>query len=125
MSISPFRGERARRPGCRRLCRAVPAALRQRAAVRPLAGDYVGAQIGFDALHRAGGTDKDKLRAAVLATDVAEGTTATGWGARFDEKGQNQRARPFLLQWQGNRLMTVSPAEAAVAVLQPRLGAKG
>ncbi|GGC40004.1 ABC transporter ATP-binding protein [Siccirubricoccus deserti] len=87
--------------------------------------NYVGAQIGFDALHRAGGTDKDKLRAAVLATDVAEGTTATGWGARFDEKGQNQRARPFLLQWQGNRLMTVSPAEAAVAVLQPRLGAKG
>ena len=33
----------------------------------------------------------------------AEGTTATGWGMRFDERGQNTRARPFLLQWQGGR----------------------
>jgi branched-chain amino acid transport system substrate-binding protein len=87
--------------------------------------NYVGAQFGFDALQRAGSAEKDKLRAAVLATDIPEGTTANGWGARFDEKGQNQRARPFLQQWQGNRLVTVAPAEAAVAALQPRLGAKG
>jgi branched-chain amino acid transport system substrate-binding protein len=86
--------------------------------------NFAGARIAFDAFQRAGATDKDKLRAAVLTTDIAEGTTPTGWGARFDEKGQNQRARPFLAQWQGNRLVTIAPAEAAVAPLQARLGAR-
>ena len=87
--------------------------------------NYFGARIHFDAVQRAGGTDKDKVRAAVLATDVPEGTTPTGWGAKFDEKGQNQRARPFLLQWQGGKLVTVFPKEAAVAELRPQVGAAG
>lgn len=84
--------------------------------------NYCGACIAFDAIQRAGAVDKDRIRAAVLATDIAEGTTPNGWGARFDEKGQNQRARPFLLQWQGTRQVTVFPPEAAVAQLRPRLG---
>ncbi len=84
--------------------------------------NYAGARIAFDALQRAGSLDKDRVRAAVLATDIAEGGTPTGWGARFDEKGQNQRARPFLLQWQGGRQLTVLPAEAAVTQLKPNLG---
>jgi branched-chain amino acid transport system substrate-binding protein len=81
-------------------------------------------------MHRAGGIDKDRIRAAVLALDLAEGTTATGWGARFDERGQNQRARPLLCQWQaapagaaaGLRQVVVHPAEAAVADAVGRLG---
>lgn len=85
--------------------------------------NHFGARVFFDAIGRAGGTDKDRLRAAVLATDVPEGTTPTGWGARFDERGQNTRARPFLLQWQGGRQVTVFPKEAAVADLRPQLGA--
>ena len=85
--------------------------------------NYFGARIFLDALQRAGATDKDRLRAAVLATDIVEGTTPTGWGAHFDEKGQNLRARPFLLQWQGGRQLTVWPEAAAVAELRPRLGA--
>jgi branched-chain amino acid transport system substrate-binding protein len=87
--------------------------------------NYFGARIYFDAVQRAGGTDKDRIRAAVLATDVAEGTTPTGWGAKFDEKGQNTRVRPFLLQWQGGKQVTVFPKEAAVADLRPQLGAAG
>ncbi len=87
--------------------------------------NYCGARIAFDALHRAGATDRDRIRAAVLATDIAEGTTPNGWGARFDERGQNLRARPFLLQWQGARQVTVFPPEAAVAQLRPRLGGIG
>ena len=38
------------------------------------------------------------------------GKAVTGWGARFDESGQNTRARPLLAQWQDGRLVTVAPA---------------
>jgi branched-chain amino acid transport system substrate-binding protein len=85
--------------------------------------NYMGARVFFDALARAGSMDKDRVRAAVLATDIAEHTTPTGWGAKFDEKGQNTRARPFLLQWQGEQQVTVFPPEAAVAELRIGLGA--
>lgn len=87
---------------------------------------FVGARLFLEALHRAGGTEKERLRAAILALDVAEGTTPTGWGARFDERGQNQRARPVLCQWQagpqGLRQVAVWPREAAVADPVARLG---
>jgi len=87
---------------------------------------FVGARIFLDAMARAGGMERDRLRAAVLASDVAEGTTATGWGAGFDERGQNLRARPMLCQWQaspqGPRQVVLAPAEATVAELVPRLG---
>ncbi|OYX14713.1 MAG: hypothetical protein B7Z15_03025 [Rhizobiales bacterium 32-66-8] len=89
---------------------------------------FCGARIFLDALGRAGGTDRDRIRAAVLATDIAEGSTACGWGARFDERGQNMRARPMLCQWQpaptggGLRQVGIAPAEAAVAPPIPRLG---
>ncbi len=87
---------------------------------------FVGARLFLEALHRAGAPEKEKVRAAVLALDVAEGTTPTGWGARFDERGQNTRARPLLCQWQagpqGLRQVAVHPAAAAVADAVPRLG---
>lgn len=87
--------------------------------------NYFGARVYFDAVQRAGGTDKDRIRTAVLATDVQEGTTPTGWGVRFDERGQNTRVRPFLLQWQGGKQATVFPAEAAVATLRGQMGSAG
>ncbi|WP_270938058.1 ABC transporter substrate-binding protein [Falsiroseomonas oryzae] len=87
---------------------------------------YVGARLFLEALHRAGGPEKERVRTAVLALDVAEGTTAAGWGGRFDERGQNTRARPLLCQWQawpqGLRQVVVQPAAAAVADAVPRLG---
>lgn len=85
--------------------------------------NYFGARVFLDAVQRAGGTDKDRIRTAVLATDVAEGTTATGWGVRFDERGQNTRAKPFLLQWQDGNQVTVFPLEAAVAQPRGQMGA--
>ncbi len=87
--------------------------------------NFVGARIFLDAVHRANSTDKDRIRAAVLATDVAAGTTATGWGVRFDERGQNTRARPVLLQWQGGRQVTVFPEQAAVAQPRGQMGGAG
>ena len=84
---------------------------------------YVGARACLEAMQRAGGLDRDRLRPALLATDIAEGATANGWGLRFDEKGQNTRAQPALLQWQRGRLLTVGPQGAAVAPVKGRLGA--
>ena len=87
---------------------------------------FVGARMALEAMGRGGGVEKERVRAAMLALDVAEGTTPTGWGMRFDERGQNLRARPMLCQWQvagnGLRQVVVAPAEAAVADLMPRLG---
>ncbi|MCR0982266.1 ABC transporter substrate-binding protein [Roseomonas populi] len=84
--------------------------------------NFFGARVALDAIGRAGGTEKDKLRAAMLATDIAEGTTPAGWGAAFDERGQNTRARPWLMQWQDGRLVTIHPEAAAVAPPRARLG---
>jgi branched-chain amino acid transport system substrate-binding protein len=84
---------------------------------------YVGARACLEAMQRAGGLDRDKLRPALLALDIAEGATANGWGIRFDDKGQNTRAQPCLLQWQGGKLLTVGPQASAVAPVKGRLGA--
>jgi len=83
---------------------------------------FSGARLFFDIVQRAGGLDHDRLRAAVLATDVPDDSLVGGFGARFDEKGQNTRAVPFLSQWQHGVLVTVAPKEAAVAALMPMLG---
>lgn len=77
--------------------------------------NFAGAKIFFDAIQRAGSMDKDKIRSAVLATDVAVGTTPTGWGAKFDQTGQNSRGLPSVMQWLDGKLVTVFPADAALA----------
>ncbi|MBP0493084.1 ABC transporter substrate-binding protein [Roseomonas indoligenes] len=84
--------------------------------------NFFGARIALDTIARAGGAEKDRLRAAMLATDVPDGTTPAGWGAAFDERGQNTRARPWLMQWQDGRLVTIHPEAAAVALPRNRLG---
>ena len=89
----------------------------------PSLAAHVGARACLEAMQRAGGLERDKLRPALLATDIPEGATANGWGIRFDDKGQNTRAQPALLQWQGAKLLTVGPQAAAVAAVKGRLGA--
>lgn len=84
--------------------------------------NYVGALACLDALHRAGGAERDRVRAAMLATDVPDGGAANGGGVRFDERGQNTRARALLMQWQGGRPVTIFPAEAAVTGPRGRMG---
>lgn len=83
---------------------------------------YAGARIAFEAFARAGSLDRERLRAAFLATDIAPFATAAGWGARFDERGQNLLAHPFLMQWQGGHLVTLGPQEAAAGELRIGLG---
>jgi branched-chain amino acid transport system substrate-binding protein len=83
---------------------------------------YAGAQIFFDALARAGSADKDRVRACVLATDIPPGGTPAGWGAKFDDKGQNTLAMPFIMQWQNALQTTIFPPDAAVAPALANLG---
>lgn len=84
--------------------------------------NYAGAKVFFQVLDNAKSLDADAIRDAVLAMDLPTGKTATGWGAKFGENGQNTRALPILMQWQGGKLVTVSPKEAAVAPLKIGLG---
>ncbi len=83
---------------------------------------FAGARLFYEALRRAGTFEHDKLRAAILATDAPPGSLVGGFGVKFNEKGQNTRAAPYLSQWQKGALVTVAPREAAVAELVPRLG---
>ncbi|MFG1348792.1 ABC transporter substrate-binding protein [Xanthobacter autotrophicus] len=84
--------------------------------------NYMGAKVFFDAIAAAKSTDADKVRAAVMKVDIPVGETATGWGAKFSEQGQNTRAKPFLMQWQGGNLVTVFPEAAAVAKMKVGVG---
>lgn len=59
--------------------------------------------------------ERGPLRASLAALDLAEGSLPNGWGFRMDERGQNTRARPVLLQWQSGRPVAVFPAEVAAA----------
>jgi branched-chain amino acid transport system substrate-binding protein len=123
---TPFAVNERHAPGAR----AFADAYLRRYGAEPRSGHslacFVGARMSLEALHRAGGTERDRVRAAVQALDIAEGTTPTGWGARFDERGQNLRAKPVLCQWQaGPQAMvqaTIWPGPAAVAPVMPRLG---
>jgi branched-chain amino acid transport system substrate-binding protein len=85
------------------------------------APSYVGTQ-GFvgtyllldNVLRKAGALDPDKVRAAAVAVDVPNGGTALGWGVKFagesdPMRGQNLRAFPVAQQWQGGKLVVVSP----------------
>lgn len=124
--LTPFEVNEAYAPGARSFAELYL----RRYGAEPRSGHglacFVGARIALDALQRAGGVEKERVRAAMLAADLAEGMTATGWGARFDERGQNLRARPVLCQWQaagnGLRQVVVAPPAAAVVDAVARLG---
>ncbi len=126
---TPFAVNERAAPGAR----AFPEMYLRRYGAEPRSGHglatYSGARLALDAIQRAGATDKDRIRAAVLGSDVVEGSSPAGWGLRFDDRGQNQRARPVLCQWQPPsnpggplRQVVVAPAAAAVADALTRLG---
>ncbi len=69
-----------------------------------------------DALDRAGSTDGQKIRAALAATDIPGNRTVMPWTkVAFGPDGQNVHADPVLLQWIGDKFITVFPESAAVA----------
>jgi len=80
--------------------------------------NYVGAKAVLEALDKGEGFEPDQIVAAVKAIDVADGTTAAGYGIKFDETNQNERASMMGMQWQDGKLVTVYPESAAVAEMR-------
>ena len=69
-----------------------------------------------EAIDRAKATDGAKIRDALAATDLPGEKTIMPWKrVKFDEAGQNNDADPVLLQWTGQKFVTVFPSQAAVA----------
>ena len=69
-----------------------------------------------EAIDRAKSAEGDKIREALVATDMPGEKTIMPWQkVKFDETGQNTFADPVLLQWTGEKFVTIFPAQAAVA----------
>ncbi len=78
--------------------------------------NYAGMQIVFEILRSTGGdTSSEAVMEAARAVDIPEGQLATGWGAQFDETGQNQRASDYVTQWLNGEQQTVWPESVATA----------
>jgi len=69
-----------------------------------------------EAIHRAGSTDPEKIRAALVATDLKPDQLMIGYrGVKFDETGQNTLSATYLIQLQGKEYKSVWPEERATA----------
>src|SRR3979409_866914 len=88
---------------------------------------FIGLIVMADAINRAKSTDGEKIRAALVATDMPGETTIMPWKrVKFDEMGQNNDADPVLLQYTGGKFVTVFPAQAAGAdAIRPMKEAAG
>src|SRR5216684_567589 len=77
---------------------------------------FMGLIVMADAINRAKSTDGDKIREALVATDMPGEQTIMPWKrVKFDEMGQNNDADPVLLQYTGGKFVTIFPPQAAVA----------
>lgn len=77
---------------------------------------FMGLIVMADAINRAKSTDGDKIREALVATDMPGESTIMPWAkVKFDEMGQNNNADPVLLQYVGGKFVTIFPPQAAVA----------
>ena len=69
-----------------------------------------------DAINRAKSVDGEKIREALVATELSGEQTIMPWKRiKFDEMGQNNDADPVLLQYVGGKFVTIFPPQAAVA----------
>jgi branched-chain amino acid transport system substrate-binding protein len=68
----------------------------------------------LDAMNRAGSTDPEAIRKALVATNIPGDQLIMTWeNIRFDETGQNTGVRGIILQLQDGKYHTVYPFEAA------------
>jgi branched-chain amino acid transport system substrate-binding protein len=80
-----------------------------------LGGAYI---LVKDVLPRAaasGAVTGDSIRNAAAKTDLPTGATPQGFGVKFDDKGDNERAASVIMQWQNGSLVVVFPQQLAVA----------
>ena len=77
---------------------------------------FMGLIVMAEAINRAKSTDGEKIREALMATDIPGEQTIMPWKrVKFDESGQNNDADPVLLQYIGGKFVTVFPPQAAIA----------
>jgi len=77
---------------------------------------FMGLIVMADAINRAKSTDGDKIREALVATDMPGDVTIMPWRrVKFDEMGQNNFADPVLLQYAAKTFVTIFPEQAAVS----------
>jgi branched-chain amino acid transport system substrate-binding protein len=77
---------------------------------------FMGLVVLADAINRAKSVDGEKIRDALAATDMPGEQTIMPWKrVKFDESGQNNDADPVLLQYVGDKFVTIFPPQAAVA----------
>ncbi len=75
---------------------------------------FTGMTTLLDAINRAGSTDPEAIRKALVATNIPGDQLIMTWeGVRFDETGQNTGVRGIILQLQGGQYHTVYPFEVA------------
>ncbi len=83
---------------------------------------FTGMIVLLDAINRAGSTDPEAIRRALLATDMKPEQLIMPWkGVKFDPAtGQNEQGTPLITQWRGGALRVGWPFDlASVDVLYP------
>jgi branched-chain amino acid transport system substrate-binding protein len=75
----------------------------------------------LDAINRAGSTDPEAIRKALVATNIPGDQLVMTWdGIKFDETGQNVHVKGIIVQLQGQKWYTVYPFDIATKdVLYP------
>lgn len=73
---------------------------------------YTGMQALAATVNEAGSVSPKKVKAQAEKSDQPISTTAAGYGIKFTDKMQNERARPTVVQWQDGALPTVYPEAA-------------
>jgi branched-chain amino acid transport system substrate-binding protein len=75
----------------------------------------------LDAINRAGSTDPEAIRKALVATNIPGDQLVMTWdGIKFDETGQNVHVKGIIIQLQGLKWHTVYPFDLATKdVLYP------
>ena len=87
------------------------------------ARQFTAAMVLAEAIDRARATEGPKVREALVGTDIPGDRTIMPWTrVSFDETGQNRDADPVLLQWTGERFVTVFPSPVAVADVRFPMG---
>jgi len=77
---------------------------------------FMGLIVMADAINRAKSTEGDKIRQALVATNMPGDHTIMPWkDVKFSAEGQNEDADPVLLQYVGKKFVTIFPPQAAVA----------
>jgi branched-chain amino acid transport system substrate-binding protein len=78
--------------------------------------ELMGLLVLAEAINRAKSADGEKIREALVATDIPGEKTIMPWKrVKFDETGQNNDCDPVLLQYIGGKFVTIFPPQGAVA----------